>query len=141
MNISERATDLIEEFSAIKDWEDRYKRIISLGKGLADLTDEHKIEKNLVKGCQSQVWLVANLADGKVQFQAGSDAVIVRGLVSILVGVYSDATPDEILSTPPEFLEKMGFRSNLSPSRANGLYSMVKQIQYYALAFKSLLSR
>ena len=138
MAIQQRIDELVSEFSSIAEWEDRYSKIIGIGKELDALEDEHKIAKNIVKGCQSQVWLVASLEGDKVILRGDSDAVIVRGLVSLLLKVYSGATLDEILTTPPTFLEDLGFKNNLSPSRANGLFAMVKQIKLYALAFKTL---
>jgi len=101
------------------------------------MDEEFKTEANKVKGCQSQVWLHASVKDGKVYFQADSDASIVKGIVSVLVRIYSDATPDEILATKPEFLDTIGLRQHLSMSRANGLSSMIKQISMYAIAFKT----
>lgn len=134
-----RERHLVEEFSKLATWEDRYKRLIDRGKALGDLSEEMKQEKYKVRGCQSQVWLHANLEDnGRILFRADSDAMIVKGLVAILLEVYSNATPDEVLATSPQFLKDLGFETHLSPSRANGLYAMVKQIMYYAQAFKAL---
>lgn len=134
-----RERHLAEEFSKLASWEDRYKLLIERGKRLGDLAEEMKQEKYKIRGCQSQVWLHANLEDsGRVVFQADSDAMIVKGLVAVLLEVYSQATPDEILATPPQFLKDLGFETHLSPSRANGLFAMVKQIMYYAHAFKAL---
>ncbi|MCB0365592.1 MAG: SufE family protein [Bdellovibrionaceae bacterium] len=140
-NLTLRQKELIEEFSQLNSWENRYKRLIAIGKELPELPEEKKRDDYKVKGCQSQVWLLARLDDNKkIQFEADSDAMIVRGLVAILLRVYSDATPDEILSTPPDFVKEMGFEANLSPSRANGLISMIRQIMYYATAFRALLA-
>ncbi|MBV2167825.1 MAG: SufE family protein [Bdellovibrio sp.] len=139
-SIKERQDQVIQEFSALTQWEDRYKKIIDLGKTLPELSEDLKTEQNIVKGCQSQVWLVAHLNEqGQVVLQGDSDALIVKGLVGLLLRVYSGATPSEILSTPPEFLRALGFEGNLSPSRANGLHSMLKQIKLYATAFEYLL--
>ncbi len=139
-SIQERQEQVIQEFSALTQWEDRYKKIIDLGKTLPELSEDLKTEQNIVKGCQSQVWLVAHLNEqGQVVLQGDSDALIVKGLVGLLLRVYSGATPSEILSTPPEFLRALGFEGNLSPSRANGLHSMLKQIKLYATAFEYLL--
>jgi len=136
-----REKKLVEEFSRLASWEDRYRHLIERGRELPALTDEMKQDKFKVRGCQSQVWLHAELAPhDRVLFKADSDASIVRGLVAILLDVYSDATPDEILATPPQFLKDLGFETHLSPSRANGLYAMVKQIMYYAQAFKALMA-
>lgn len=138
--MKERIEELADEFAQFPDWEARYKKVISMGKELPELAEEHKIEKNKVKGCQSQVWMTASLDDqGLVRLEADSDAVIVKGLVAILLRVYSGANPDDILATSPDFLVDLGFKDNLSPSRTNGLYSMVKQIQYYAVAFQAML--
>ena len=139
--IQQRQQKLVEEFSKLQNWEERYKKVIEIGKTLPKLPSDYYNEKFLVKGCQSQVWLHAQLAEnGQVQLFADSDAMIVKGLVAILLQVYSEAEPDDILSSPPTFIEELGFRSHLSPSRANGLMSMVKQIMLYAAAFKAMKS-
>ncbi|WP_392860311.1 SufE family protein [Halobacteriovorax sp. RZ-2] len=137
MQIQERVDALISEFNGFGDWEDRYMHIISRGKEMESLPEDLQKEEYKVKGCQSQVWLIPELKDGKLYFRADSDAAIVKGIVSILVGVYSNATPDEILATKPDFLDTIGLRQHLSMSRANGLSSMIKQISMYALAFKT----
>ncbi|MCB0378675.1 MAG: SufE family protein [Bdellovibrionales bacterium] len=132
-----RQKTLVDEFSQCKDWESRYKKIIAMGKSLEKLDESLYQEKFLVKGCQSQVWLHAHLdSHGKVILQADSDALIVKGLVSLLLNIYSGLTPDEILSTSPDFIKELGFQKHLSPSRANGFLSMIKQIMLYAQAFK-----
>jgi cysteine desulfuration protein SufE len=136
-SIESRVKTIVEKFSAFENWEDRYKNVISMGKELADFPEEHRLEENKVKGCQSQVWIVPELKDGKIIFYADSDASIVKGIIALLLNVYSDATPDEILSTKPDFLEEIGLRQHLSMSRANGLSSMLKQISMYALAYKT----
>ena len=139
--IQQRQQKLVEEFSKLQNWEERYKKVIEIGKTLPKLPSDYYNEKFLVKGCQSQVWLHAQLAEnGQVQLFADSDAMIVKGLVAILLQVYSEAEPDDILSSPPTFIEELGFRSHLSPSRSNGLMSMVKQIMLYAAAFKAMKS-
>lgn len=137
--ITERIQTLISEFNQFKDWEDRYKHLIEMGKQLPVMTEEHRIEGNKVKGCQSQVWLFAELKGDRIFFEADSDASIVKGIVALLVKVYSGSTPDEILTTKPTFLEEMGLREHLSMSRANGLNSMMKQIAFFAMAFKAKL--
>lgn len=140
LSIQEKQNKIIQDFSALAQWEDRYKKIIELGKSLPEMPENLKTEQNIVKGCQSQVWLSANLDDqGRVVLQGDSDALIVKGLVGLLLAVYSGSTPSEILATPPEFLKALGFEGNLSPSRANGLHSMLKQIKLYATAFDYLL--
>lgn len=137
--LSDRTDKIVKEFSSLPSWEDRYKLLISRGKELGDLPDSKKTEDSKVKGCQSQVWLHAKLDDqGRVLFEADSDAMIVKGLIALLLSVYSKATPDEILATSPDFLKQLGFETHLSPSRANGLYAMVRQILYYAHGFKAL---
>lgn len=135
--INERVEKLKQDFQSFTQWEDRYKHLIELGKKMAPMDEQFKTAENLVKGCQSQVWLHAELNNGKVLFSADSDASITKGIVALLVYVYSDSTPDEILSTKPTFLEDIGLREHLSMSRANGLTSMVKQISFYAMAFKA----
>lgn len=139
-SVQERQNQIIEEFSRLQDWEERYKKIIDLGKALPEMPLELKTEANMVKGCQSQVWLSANLNErGQMIIQGDSDALIVKGLVALLLRVYSGGSPGDILSTPPEFLKALGFEGNLSPSRANGLFSMLKQIKHYATAFDYLM--
>ncbi len=137
MGIKNRLDKIIEEFSRINEWEERYKKIIEIGKELPSISDEEKIPANIIKGCQSQVWLVSEFVDGKIYFRADSDATIVKGIVALLVNIYSDSTPDEILNTRPEFIEKIGLKEHLSMSRANGLSSMIKQITIYAMAYKA----
>lgn len=129
---------MVAKFADLNDWEDRYKKLIELGKVLPDLPDSKKTEDFKVKGCQSQVWIHARLDQGCVIFEADSDALLVRGLVALLLEVYSGATPTEILETPPDFVKEIGLESKLTPSRANGLVSMIKQMKYYAMAFKAL---
>lgn len=137
--INKRIEQIKKEFQGFSKWEDRYRHLIDLGKKMPAMNDEYKTETNLVKGCQSQVWLFAELIGDKVIFSADSDASIVKGIVALLVYVYSESTPSEILATKPTFLEDIGLREHLSMSRANGLTSMVKQISFYAMAFKAKL--
>jgi cysteine desulfuration protein SufE len=134
----DRTTQVKERFLQFKDWEDRYKELIILGKQLPAYPEDKREEKFKVKGCQSQVWLCPEFKDGRVYFHADSDAVLVKGIVGVLVRVYSDATPDEILSTSPDFLKEVGITEHLSMNRSNGLAAMMKQIQMYALVFKSM---
>jgi cysteine desulfuration protein SufE len=139
--IEARIQKLTEDFAQDQDWETRYKRVIDMGKALPELAPELRMDTYRVKGCQSQVWLHANITgDARMNLVGDSDAVIVRGLVACLLYVYSQATPDEILKTSPKFLSDIGFDTHLSPSRANGLSAMVKQIYLYATAFKALAS-
>ena len=139
--IADRTNALILDFKRFNDWEERYKHLIDLGKKMVPMEESNRIPANIVKGCQSQVWLHAELKDdGKIYFQADSDASIVKGIIALLVGVYSGSTPDEILTTKPTFLEEIGLREHLSMSRANGLNSMMKQISFFAMAFKAKLA-
>ena len=132
-----RAQKIVDRFQRAPDWEARYKLLIEIGKAVPPLAPEDRTEENKVRGCQSQVWMKAWLDENQnVQFQAESDALLVQGLVALLVEVYSGAPPNEILNFPPEFIKSLGFESNLSPSRANGLHAMLKQIRNYAIAFQ-----
>jgi cysteine desulfuration protein SufE len=137
--INERIEKIKQDFTRFHEWEGRYKHLIDLGKQMPAMNEEFRTEANKVKGCQSQVWLGGRLEGDKIHFEADSDASIVKGIVALLVFVYSDSTPDEILATKPTFLEDIGLREHLSMSRANGLTSMMKQIQFYAMAFKAKL--
>lgn len=142
MSLKDRADEVVREFTALPQWEDRYKRIIAWGRALPELPEEKKTEAAKVKGCQSQVWLHARRNErGEIEFEGDSDALLVRGLVAILLKIYSGSRPEEILKTPPDFLKDMGFSSHLSPSRANGLVAMIKQIHHFATAFLVLESR
>lgn len=133
---------IVQEFKKFASWEDRYKRLIEIGKGLPPYPENKRIEDLKVRGCQSQVWLAAELRDGGlVHFEADSDALIVKGLIALLLRVYSDRTYEEILNTQPDFIAEIGLAGNLSPSRANGLVAMIKQIKYYAQAFKMMQTR
>ncbi|MFA7228039.1 MAG: SufE family protein [Melioribacteraceae bacterium] len=138
MTIKETQEEIVKEFEQYSDWEERYKYIIELGRKLAALDERFHSEKYKLDGCQSQVWINARLEDGRIIFEADSDAAIVKGLIALLVRVYSNHSPDEILSNPPEFVKKIGIDNHLSPTRKNGLGAMMKQIQMYAVAFKSL---
>ncbi len=137
--IQETEEEIIDEFSLFDNWEDKYEYIIDLGKKLEPLAPAYKIDENKIKGCQSQVWLVANEEDGRIYFKADSDAVIVRGLVSMLIRVLSGHTPDEIINTKLDFINKIGMTTHLAQTRSNGLLSMVKQMKNYALAYKAKL--
>lgn len=138
MTIKEVQTQIVEEFEAYQEWEDKYSHLIKYGRELPEMPEEFRIDKNKLDGCQSQVWMNAELKDGKIILSADSDAMIVKGLVALLIKAYSNHTPDEILVSPPEFLGKIGIDKHLSPTRKNGLGSMLKQIQMYALAFKTV---
>lgn len=128
---------MIEEFSDFDDWMDKYQLLIDLGNEQEPLDEKYKTEQNLIDGCQSRVWLQADLVDGKVIFQAESDALIVKGIITLLIKVVSGHTPDEILDSDLYFIEKIGLKEHLSPTRSNGLLAMVKQMRMYALAFKA----
>jgi len=138
MTINEKQDEIIEEFSTFDDWMDRYQILIDLGNELQPLDEKYKTEQNLIEGCQSRVWLQADYIDGKIVFQAESDALIVKGIIALLVKVLSGHTPDEILNADLYFIDKIGLKEHLSPTRSNGLLSMVKQIRMYALAFKTI---
>ena len=137
MSIQKRIKDITEKFNQFDDWEDRYRELIKFGKSLPEMSEELKVEDNKVKGCQSQVWLFPTFEEGKIHFAGDSDAAIVKGIVGVLLYVYSESTPLEIISTKPTFIDEIGLRQHLSMSRANGLNSMLKKISIYALAFQA----
>ena len=136
MSIKEKQQELIDDFAFLSDWEQKYEYIIDLGKELKGLPEEKKKEDILIKGCQSQVWLDAELRDGKIFFLADSDGILPKGIISLLVGVYNGHTAEEILAANFDFISKIGLQEFLSPSRANGLASMIKQIKFYAVAYQ-----
>lgn len=136
MSINELQDEVIAEFNDIDDWMDRYQLLIDLGNEQEPLDERYKTEQNLIEGCQSRVWLQADEEEGKLVFRAESDAVIVKGIIALLIKVLSGHTPEEILNADLYFIDKIGLRDHLSPTRSNGLLSMVKQIRMYALAFK-----
>ena len=136
MTIDEIQDEIIDEFSGLDDWMDRYQLLIDLGSEQPPLDEKYKTEQNLIEGCQSRVWLQADYEDGVVNLSAESDALIVRGIVALLVRVLSGHTPQEILDAELYFIDEIGLREHLSPTRSNGLLAMVKQIRMYALAFK-----
>lgn len=135
--INEIQDEVIAEFSDFDDWMDRYQLLIDLGSEQEPLDEKYKNEQNLIDGCQSRVWLQADYKDGVISFQAESDALIVKGIVTLLIRVLSGHTPDEILNADLYFIEKIGLKEHLSPTRSNGLLAMVKQMRMYALAFKA----
>lgn len=137
MNINEIQDQIIEEFSMFGDWMERYEYLIDLGKTLPPFDVAHKVPDFLIEGCQSKVWLYPSLNDGMITFTADSDALITRGIVALLIRVFSRRTPDEILGADIYFIERIGLRENLSPTRSNGLLAMMKQMRLYALAYKS----
>ena len=134
--INELQDEIIEEFSDFDDWMDKYQMLIDLGNDLAPLDEQYKNNQNLIDGCQSRVWLQCDYADGKLHFQAESDALIVKGIIALLIRVLNDHTPQEILDADLYFIEQIGLKDHLSPTRSNGLLAMVKQIRMYAVAFK-----
>ena len=137
MTIDELQEEVIEEFNDFDDWMDRYRLLIDLGSDQEDLDPKYKTEQNLIVGCQSRVWLQADLIDGKIIYKAESDALIVKGIISLLIRVLSGHTPDEILNSDLHFIDAIGLKEHLSPTRSNGLLSMVKQMRIYALAYKA----
>ena len=137
MTINEIQDEIIEEFSGLDDWMDKYQLLIDLGNELAPLDERYKTEQNLIDGCQSRVWLQADYENGQIHFSAESDALIVKGIVSLLIRVLSDHTPQEILDADLYFIEEIGLKEHLSPTRSNGLVAMVKQMRTYALAFSA----
>ena len=137
MTINELQDNVIEEFSAFDDWMDKYALLIDLGNSLPPLEEKYKTESNLIEGCQSRVWLQADYEDGKIIFKGESDAVIVKGIVSLLINVLSGHTPQEILDTDLYFIEQIGLKEHLSPTRSNGLVAMVTQMRMYALAYRT----
>lgn len=140
MSINEIQDDIIAEFSDFDDWMDRYQLLIDMGSEQSPLAEQYKTEQNLIDGCQSRVWLQADLVDGKVHFQAESDALIVKGIVALLVRVLDGHSPEEILDADLYFIDRIGLREHLSPTRSNGLGAMLKQMKMYALAFKTIRS-
>ena len=138
MTIAEKERELVEEFAILgSDWEARYEHIIEMGKGLPAMDEGKKRDEYLIKGCQSRVWLTSHLADGKVYFQADSDAAIPKGIVAMMVRLLSGQNPDAIVTAPIDFVNEIGLKEHLSPTRANGLVSMIKQMKLDALAYKA----
>lgn len=130
--------EIIEEFAFLESWDEKYEYIIDLGKRLPELDEKYKVEENTVKGCQSTVWLVASFQNGLVHFQADSNTVITKGLISMLVRVLSDHTPDEIIDAKLEFIDKIGMTTHLAQTRSNGLRAMVKNMKTYAIGYKAM---
>jgi cysteine desulfuration protein SufE len=135
MTIENIQQNLIEDFSFFEDWTQKYEYMIELSKSLDKMDDSLKNDNNLIKGCQSKVWLNAELKNGKINFQADSEAIITKGLIAILLMVFNNKKPDQIIKSDVSFIEKIGLKEHLSPNRANGLYSMIKQIKFYAIAY------
>lgn len=137
MTIKEIQDEIIDEFSMFEDWEERYQYVIDLGKMLPLVEEQYKTEDNIIKGCQSKVWLHGEQQDGKVIFTADSDAILTKGIIAILIRVFSNQSPKDILDADTAFIDEIGLKEHLSPTRANGLVSMIKQIKMYALAFSA----
>ncbi len=137
MSIKETEQQIVEEFSIFTDWMDKYEYLIELGRSVPIIADSAKQDSNLIKGCQSRVWLDAEYSSGKLFFRADSDAIITKGIISLLIRVYSGRSPEEILDADISFIDKIGLQENLSPTRANGLLSMIKQIKAYAVVYAS----
>ncbi|HBS86705.1 MAG: Fe-S metabolism protein SufE [Bacteroidetes bacterium GWF2_38_335] len=140
MNIEEKQIEIIEEFSAFDDWMDKYEYLIDLGKELPAIAPELKTEENLIEGCQSKVWVDAELKDGKVYFTADSDAIITKGIISLLIKVLSSQPPKDIYEADLFFVKQIGLDQHLSPTRSNGLLSMIKQMKMYALAYQTKMN-
>ena len=140
MNIDKVQDNIIEEFSLFDDWIDRYDYLIDIGKSLPALEEKFKQKDFLIEGCQSKVWLRPELIDGKIEFRAGSDAIITRGIVALLIRVLSGRTPQEIIDTDLYFIDRIGLNQNLSPTRSNGLLAMVKQMKLYAIAYSAKIN-
>ena len=137
MDIETIKADLVDEFSMFEDWMERYEYMIELGKSLPLVSPKFKTEDNIIKGCQSKVWLHADIENDKIMFSADSDAIITKGIIAILIRVFSNQSPDVILKTNTYFIDEIGLKEHLSPTRANGLVSMVKKIKMYALAYQT----
>jgi len=141
MTIDEIQQGIIEDFSGFEDWMDKYSLLIELGNELTPIDPKYKVESNLIRGCQSRVWLHQEFTEGKIIFEAESDALIVKGLVALLLKIYSNRTPQEILTSEPRFIDEIGLRQHLSPTRSNGLLAMVKQMKLYALAYEKISTK
>ena len=141
MTIQEIQDEIISEFEIYDDWMDKYNYLIELSKSLLPFDNKYKVPSNLIQGCQSRVWLNADLMEGRVVFTADSDAIITKGIIALLVRILSGRTPDEIMNADLYFVDKIGLRENLSPTRSNGLLSMIKQMKLYALAYHTKLNK
>ena len=138
MRINEIQNEIVEEFSLFEDWMQKYEYIIELGKTVKPIDNKNKVDSNLIKGCQSKLWLHAELKNGKVIYTADSEAIISKGIAAILLRVFSNQTPVDIINSDVDYIDKIGLKEHLSPTRANGLVSMVKQLKYYAIAFSKI---
>lgn len=137
MTINQIQDEIIEEFSMFDDWMDRYQQLIDLGGDLAPMNEKYRTEQHLIQGCQSRVWINAEMEDGKLLFEADSDAIITKGIVALLLRVFNNHTPKEVMDAELYFIDKIGLKENLSPTRSNGLVAMIKQMKMYAIAFHS----
>ena len=140
MNIQDIQNEIIDEFSMFDDWMQRYEYMIDLGKSLPLINDQYKTDDNLIKGCQSKVWVHAEMKDNKVIFTSDSDAIITKGIIAILIRVFSNQRPKDIIEADTKFIDDIGLKEHLSPTRANGLVSMIKQLKLYALAYHTQLN-
>ncbi|MGC1631685.1 MAG: SufE family protein [Gelidibacter sp.] len=140
MTIKAIQEELIDEFSMFEDWEERYQYMIDLGKSLPLIDEQFKTPENIIKGCQSRVWVHAEMENGKVVFTADSDAIITKGIIAILIRVFSNQSPSDIIEANTDFIDDIGLKEHLSPTRANGLVSMIKQLKMYAIAYQTQLN-
>jgi cysteine desulfuration protein SufE len=140
-NLTEAQREIVEEFSVFEDWLDKYNYLVELGNDLPELDPAYRTTENLINGCQSRVWLYADLVDGKVEYKADSDAIIVKGIVALLVKILNGRTPSEILENDLFFIDEIGLRQNLSPTRSNGLLAMVKKMRLYAMAYQARMQK
>lgn len=140
MQIEEIQNEIIDEFSMFEDWEERYQYMIDLGKDLPLIDTQYKTDDNLIKGCQSKVWVHANLVENQIVFTADSDAIITKGIIAILIRAFSNQQPQDIINANTDFIDKIGLKDHLSPTRANGLVSMIKKIKMYAIAYQTQLN-
>jgi len=140
MDIEEIQDEIVDEFSMFDDWMQRYEHLIDLGKSLPLIDEKHKTEERLIKGCQSQVWVHAEMKDDKLIFTADSDAIITKGIIALLIRVFSNQTPQDIAQSSIRFIDEIGLKEHLSPTRANGLVSMIKQLKHYAIAFQAKMN-
>ncbi len=140
MSIKEIQVEIVDEFSMFEDWMQRYEYMIELGKSLPMIEEQYKTDDNIIKGCQSKVWVHAELQDDKLVFTADSDAIITKGIIAILIRVFSNQKPKDIMDADTQFIDEIGLKEHLSPTRANGLVSMIKQLKMYAIAYQTQLS-
>jgi cysteine desulfuration protein SufE len=137
MTIKDIQNEIVEEFALFDEWMDKYEHLIELGKELPIISEDKKTDDNLIKGCQSRVWLNAELSDGKINFTADSDAIITKGIIALVIRVFSGQTPQDIVNSDVNFIDEIGLKEHLSPTRSNGLLSMLKQIKMYAVAYQA----